>query len=253
MASIAPQSGDDVESGPGNRTELERLRAAHQDLLRAISHDLRAPLRHVTAFAPLLRELIDTPALPAAERTEALEFLGTMESAGQRLVLMLDGVLALSRVAAAPLRLEVVDLDKLVRHVIDQQRAIAPPGRIDWRIDALPPVHADVALLRPALVALIGNALKFTERTDHASVRVSASRDADGRYRLQVQDNGAGFDMVRAQGLFDLFQRLHPEREFKGVGAGLALVRAVAERHGGTVSARASVGAGCCVEMVWPA
>ncbi len=237
--------------------ECERLRGAHQDLLRAISHDLRAPLRHVTAFAPLLRDLIDTPDLPTAERAEALDFLGTMEQAGQRMGLMLDGVLALSRVAAAPVRLEPVDLGKLVHQVVSQltQQCLAgTPGRkIDWRIDPLPTVQADAALLRPALVALVGNAIKFTERAERVFIRVSGAEDSGGRCRLRVEDNGVGFDMARAQGLFDLFQRLHPEREFKGVGAGLALVRAVAERHGGSVNAQATPGMGCCVEMVWPA
>lgn len=237
----------------GELADCERLRAAHQDLLRAISHDLRAPLRHVTAFAPLLRELIDTPVLPAVERTEALEFLGMMEQAGQRMVLMLDGVLALSRVAAAPIRLEPLDLDVLVHQVVDRLASAAPDRHIKWCIEPLPTVLADAGLLRPALAALLGNAMKFTERTDQACVRVAASHDADGRCCLRVQDNGAGFDMACAQGLFGLFQRLHPEREFKGVGAGLALVRAVAERHGGTVSAQASAGSGCCIEMVWPA
>lgn len=252
MAGTTPQTGGCVHAEPDNRDERGLWRAADHDLLRVVSHDLRAPLRHVTAFAPLLRELIDIPEFPVQKRSEALEFLQTMEHAGQRMTLMLDATLAVYRVATASLRVESVDLRKLIQPLIDQVSATAPTRSVEWRIGGLACVCADIALLRPALLALISNAWKFTKNTEQALVHLSASQDPDGQYRLCVQDNGAGFDMLHSQGLFDLFQRLHPEREFKGVGAGLALVRAVAQKHGGAVRAHASVGAGCCVEMVWP-
>ncbi len=231
--------------------ELARFQAAHQDLLRAISHDLRAPLRHVTAFAPLLRELVDTPALAPAERAEALEFLGTMEHAGQRMGLMIDGLLALSRASAVPLRVEDVDLEKCVRQVVNELTRQTRLGSIDWQLGALPIIRADAALLHLALLALLSNAVKFSARADAPLIRVFAEH-AESVFTLTVQDNGAGFDMAHSAGLFGLFQRLHHEREFEGVGAGMALVRAVAERHGGSVQARADVGQGCVVELRWP-
>lgn len=243
---ISPAQGA-VDAG----SELVRLQTAHQDLLRAISHDLRAPLRHVTAFAPLLRELVDTPALGTGERAEALEFLGTMEHAGQRMGYMIDGLLALSRVAAAPLHLEDVDLDALTRRVIAQLSPQAQGRRIDWQFNALPIVRADAALLHMALVALLGNAIKFSAAVATPCVRIEAAQNERSAC-ITVQDNGAGFDMAHTAGLFGLFQRLHPERDFKGVGAGLALVRAVADRHSGVVQAQAAVGEGCTVRLRWP-
>ena len=250
----APAHGTQEAQG---MQELARLRAAHQDLLRAISHDLRAPLRHVTAFAPLLREIVEPAALPAAEHAEALEFLSTIEQAGQRMGRMIDGLLALSRIQAASLRVEAVDLARLVPQVVDALAPAAAGRSIDWRLGPeLGVVQADEALLRQLLKELLANAIKFTRNTPAPCIAVRAARSGSesgtGAWTLQVQDNGAGFDGAQAHGLFAMFQRLHPEREFEGVGAGLAIVRAVAQRHGGGVSAQAAPGDGCTVEVVWP-
>ncbi|MGP1628513.1 MAG: sensor histidine kinase [Giesbergeria sp.] len=254
MVSTAPESlGDNTPGAPAAEVELAQLRAAHQDLLRAISHDLRAPLRHITAFAPLLREIVAPAALPPAEHAEALEFLDTMEHAGQRMGRMIDGLLALSCIQAAPLRIETVDLQHLLPQVVDEV-SLALQGRtITWQIPPqLPAVQADAQLLRQLLKELLANAVKFTRLSCAPCIAVSCARDAAGLCHLSVRDNGVGFDMARSKGLFGLFQRLHPERAFEGVGAGLALVAAVAARHGGSVGAQAEVGQGCTVTLQWP-
>lgn len=240
--------------GEAPAQELARLRAAHQDLLRAISHDLRAPLRHITAFAPLLREILEPAALLPSEREEALEFLGTMEQAGQRMGRMLDALLALSRIQAAPLRIETVDLRHLLAQVANDLSSASQGRAIAWQIvPPLPAVQADAQQLRLLLKELLANAIKFTRHCPVPHIAVACTRDASsGLCRLSVQDNGVGFDKAQSKGLFDLFQRLHPEREFEGVGAGLALVAAIAGRHGGSVSAQAEVGQGCTVTVQWP-
>lgn len=252
MASSAPESPAAGASATPAEAELALLRAAHQDLLRAISHDLRAPLRHITAFAPLLRELIEPAPLPAPEHAEALEFLGTMEQAGQRMGRMIDALLALSRLHAAPLRLETVDLQRLVGQLVDELRPADPNGAIAWDIAPLPAVRADAQQLRLLLKELLGNAVKFSRGQPAPRIAVSCTRGADGQWQLRVQDNGVGFDMGQSQGLFGLFQRLHPERAFEGVGGGLALVAAIARRHGGSVRAQAAPGQGCTVTVAWP-
>ena len=254
MVRSAPEILENAMFGaPAGEAELVRLRAAHQDLLRAISHDLRAPLRHITAFAPLLREILEPAALPPAEREEALEFLGTMEQAGQRMGRMIDALLALSRIQAAPLRMETVDLQRLLPQVMDEVAGAAQGRAIDWQISPqLPEVQADAQLLRLLLKELLVNALKFTRHYPAPRIVVSCIRDAPGLCRLSVQDNGAGFDMAQSQGLFGLFQRLHPEREFEGMGAGLGLAAAVAARLGGSVDAQAEKGRGCTVTLQWP-
>ncbi len=254
MVSSPPESFENpISAAPPAELELARLRAAHEDLLRAISHDLRAPLRHITAFAPLLREILEPAPLAPPEREEALEFLGTMEQAGQRMGRMIDALLALSRVEAAPLRMEAVDLQRLLARVLDEVAGTAQGRSIDWQIaPQLPEVQADAQLLRLLLKELLANAIKFTRPCPQPCIKVSCERDAAGQWVLRVQDNGVGFDMAQSKGLFGLFQRLHPEREFEGVGGGLALVGAVAARLGGSVSAQAEPGRGCTISLRWP-
>lgn len=254
MVSSAPDiSGSLKSAAPSPEVELVRLRAAHQDLLRACSHDLRAPLRHITAFAPLLREILEPAALSTLEREEALEFLGTMEQAGQRMTRMLEGLLALSRVQAAQLRIETVDLQRLVAPLVETLAANVQGREIEWVVSPqLPEVQADADQLRLLLKELLANAIKFTRASPAARIAISGTRDAAGVCRLSVEDNGAGFDMAQSKGLFGLFQRMHPERAFEGVGAGLALVAAIAARHGGSVGAQAAPAQGCTVTLQWP-
>ena len=110
-------------------------------------------------------------------------------------------------------------------------------------------MHGDAALLRQLLAELLGNALKFTRGRDPARIAVTAEQGADGSLVLRVQDNGAGFNPAQSAGLFGVFQRLHREAEFDGVGVGLAAVRAIAQRHGGEASATAVPGVGCTVSV----
>jgi light-regulated signal transduction histidine kinase (bacteriophytochrome) len=235
--------------------QLAEQGAALQAWTHAVSHDLRAPLRHITSFGPLVHELLqEAPGLDAATRQEALEFLATMDQSARRMGRMLDGLLQLARIARAPFTPQTVDLGALVHEV---REALAPrcaDRTVQWQADGpWPTVQGDPALLRQLLAELIGNALKFTQARSPAQIRVTGECGADGHCTLCVQDNGVGFDPARAQALFGIFQRLHRESEFDGVGCGLAAVRAIAQRHGGTVSAQAAPGAGCTVSVCWSA
>ncbi len=240
------------------------LAAAQEEFLRAVSHDLRAPLRHVTAYGELVRELLtellaDTATQPdkagAQKQTlqEALDFLATMAQSAQRMGRMLDGLLALSRAQRAPLACAPVDVTALLAEV----RALLAPeaaGRtVEWQIAPdLPALWADAALLRDVLRELLGNALKFTRGRAVARIAVrSAGADGDCCVLL-VEDNGVGFETARAGALFGVFQRLHREEDFAGVGAGLALCRAIAERHGARIDITAAPDAGCTVRLQWP-
>lgn len=233
--------------------ELAELRAAQEEFLRAVSHDLRAPLRHITSYGPLVAELLQDAGLEGEAAQEAQAFLSTMDQSARRMGRMLDGLLALSGIARAPLQCQSVALGELVAQV-QAALATAAEGRaVQWQIAPdLPSVQGDAALLRQMLVELLGNALKFTRGRDLACIAVDGERDADGRVTLRVQDNGAGFNPAQAASLFGVFQRLHRESEFEGVGTGLAAVRAIARRHGGEASATAAPGAGCTVSVIWP-
>ena len=239
-----------------SQRQVADIAAAQEEFLRVVSHDLRAPLRHVTSYGKLVREVLgDLPAdvLQSPPLQEAQEFVGTMEQSARRMALMLDGLLALSRVGRAPLHLQPVALSAAV----GKARAALPAAEAaQWSVAAdLPTVQADPALLHELLVQVLGNALKFSQHQPAPSIAVRtvpAERGA-GWVAWEVQDNGAGFNPERAAGLFGIFQRLHRETEFDGVGAGLAVCRAIAERHGAYITATAAVGQGCTVRVEWPA
>ena len=205
--------------------ELAELRAAQAEFLRAVSHDLRAPLRHITSYGPLVAELLQDAGLQGDGLQEAQSFLATMDQSARRMGRMLDGLLALSHIARAPLQRQPVELGALVAEVQATLAARAQGRAVEWQIAAdLPRVLGDATLLRQMLVELLGNALKFTHGRVPACIAVDGERGADGRATLRVQDNGAGFNPAQAAGLFGVFQRLHREAEFEGVGAGLAAV-----------------------------
>lgn len=260
---------------------LADMAAAHEEFLRAVSHDLRAPLRHITSYGPLVTEVLQEAdgALPTGQALqEALEFLATMEQSARRMGRMLDALLALSRVARAPLQLQLLSRAEVADLIAQVQDALAPraAGRaVQWQLTlADRPVRADAALLRQLLTELLDNALKFTRGREPAHIAITLAVEppgasdatgagdartpddpasAGGQVTLHVQDNGAGFAPAQSAGLFGVFQRLHRESEFDGVGAGLAVVRAIAQRHGGQASATATPGQGCTVCVTWPA
>lgn len=236
--------------------QLAQMAAAHKDFLRGVSHDLRAPLRHITSYGPLVTELLQeagsTP-LTTESMQEALEFLDTMEHAARRMGRMLDGLLSLSRISHLPLQIQPVALSELVAQIQAQWMASIKGREVQWHIGPhLPTVQADATLLHQMLTELLGNALKFTQGRDVAQITITAERNAQGSIALSVQDNGVGFNPAQAAGLFGVFQRLHPEGEFEGVGAGLATVRAIAKRHGGDATATAVLGQGCTISVTWP-
>ena len=242
--------------------QIAAMSAAHEDFLRAVSHDLRAPLRHITSYGPLVAEVLQDSGLAGDTLAEAQEFLGTMDQSARRMGRMLDGLLALSRIARAPMERQPVSLAVLVA---EAQAAIAAQtqGRtVQWQVAPEgASLHGDPALLRQLLTALLDNALKFTQgqgvaciaiQVDEGGAAQTGGNPSAEALTLHVQDNGVGFQPAQAAGLFGVFQRLHREAEFDGVGTGLASVRAIAQRHGGDASATAAPGAGCTVSVVLP-
>ena len=240
-----------------SQQQVADMAAAQEEFLRAVSHDLRAPLRHVTSYGTLVREVLgDLPpeVVQGAEVQDALGFLATMDQSARRMGLMIDGLQALVRASRAPLRLQPVPLADAIAQARAALAAAEVGRALEWNVDAdLPTLQADPALLQDLLVQLLGNALKFTRPVAHACIMVSADAAPAGEVAFTVQDNGAGFGPARAGGLFGVFQRLHRETEFEGVGMGLALCRAIAQRHGAQISADAVPGEGCTVRVQWPA
>lgn len=220
----------------------QRLEAANHELESfsySVSHDLRAPLRHVRGFASLLAkrslDLLDT---------QSRDYLNEIVTGAERMGRLIDDLLAFSRTVHAEMKLEVVEVGRMVEGI----RADLEPelsGRVvDWKVGPLPSVRADPALLRQVLVNLLTNAVKYTRKRSRAVIEVTAAEGAGGEVVFHVKDNGAGFDMSQAGRLFGVFQRLHRDEEFEGTGIGLATVQRIVIRHGGRIWAEGQVDKG---------
>jgi len=218
----------------------------------SVSHDLRAPLRHIAGFADKLgRHLGEN----VDEKTA--HYLGVIGSSARRMSALIDDLLVYSRLGRSAMRLQSVDLQSMVadtRAMLDSNAAAEQPGhRIEWRITPLPIVIGDENMLRQVWLNLLGNAVKYSSGSEPALIEVDCRRTDDGGYAFTVRDNGAGFDMQYAGKLFGVFQRLHSASEFPGTGVGLASVRRVLGRHGGRIWAEAEPGKGAAFHFTLPA
>ncbi|CAM5242392.1 sensor histidine kinase [Rhodanobacter lindaniclasticus] len=214
----------------------------------SVSHDLRAPLRHVAGFVRKLEHH-----LAGQLDDKASHYIGVIDSAAQRMALLIDDLLVFSRLGRGPLRLQAVDMQSLVEEARALAESAAEGRRIVWTIEPLPMVIGDANMLRTVWQNLLGNAVKYTGHCEVARIEVSAGRSNRGDYEFAVTDNGAGFDMQYVDKLFGVFQRLHRASDFPGNGIGLANVRRIITRHGGKVWAQAAPDRGATFHFSLPA
>jgi len=210
-----------------------QLEAANQELQAfsySVSHDLRAPLRHILGFV----ELLEKGAGPSLSEDNLLH-LTTITEAAKRMGQLIDDLLAFARVGRADLRKGKVNLDDLVQETLRDFQAPTKDRNIIWKIDPLPHVWADRALLRMVLVNLLSNAVKFTGARAEAKIEIGGAPNENGENVIFIRDNGAGLNPRYAGKLFGVFQRLHSQSEFEGTGIGLANVQRIILRHGGRV------------------
>ena len=215
----------------------------------SVSHDLRAPLRHIDGFSNLLEKRA-----AASLDDESRRFLAIISRAAQQMGKLIDDLLAFSRIGRSPLRHETVAHDRLIAEVIADAGYDTAGRAVAWEIGPLPTGHGDPALLRQVWRNLLDNAVKYSGKTAQAQVKVAAVHDpATEEYVFSVRDNGVGFDMAYADKLFGVFQRLHGPAEFEGTGIGLANVRRIIGRHGGRTWAEARVNEGATFYFSLPA
>nr|PZN03757.1 MAG: hypothetical protein DIU74_05075 [Pseudomonadota bacterium] len=212
----------------------------------SVSHDLRAPLRHISGFASLLGE---RPSVQ--EDAEAQRLIGVVTRAAGRMAALIDDLLAFSRVSRLQMETQDVPLGELVRDIVQEFNLASPDRQVRWIVHELPVVHGDRQLLRAVLVNLLDNALKYTRPRATAVIEVG-SGEAGDMVAVYVRDNGVGFDMQYAEKLFGVFQRLHSQEEFEGTGVGLANVQRIVERHGGRVWAQGEPGKGATFWFTLP-
>jgi len=203
----------------------------------SVSHDLRAPLRHLNGFLSLLVKH------PAALDATQQRYLEVISRSAQRMGLLIDDLLSFSRMGRAELRWSRVNLAELVRETQTDLVSGLEGRVVQWQVQPLPEVQGDPAMLRQVLANLLGNALKYSRPRNPTVIEVGSETNADEEI-VFVRDNGVGFDMQYVGKLFGVFQRLHDREEFEGTGIGLANVRRIISRHGGRTWAESRPGEG---------
>jgi PAS domain S-box-containing protein len=220
---------------------VDELRSVNRELesfSSSVSHDLRAPLRHVDGFARILKEEHSAKMTP-----EAIRYLDRILTAATHMGQLIDDLLNLAKIGRLELRRERSQIAWLVKQAIAELPAEAKERNIEWWVEPLPELNCDARLLKLIFANLLSNAVKFTRKQENAVIEVG-SRVTDGQPTILVRDNGVGFDMQYADKLFGVFQRLHRQEDFEGTGIGLATVQRIVRRHGGEIWAESKVNSG---------
>jgi signal transduction histidine kinase len=226
-----------------------KLEAANRELESfsySVSHDLRSPLRAIDGYSLMLEEDYGSQLDENGRR-----YIQTIRSGSQRMAALIDDLLTFSRLSRQSLNRQTVDMTALARRAAAEVLEGQPEPRPRVRIEDLPTVPGDPALLRQVWTNLIGNAVKYSSKSTTPEVQVRAAARA-GVVRYEVQDNGVGFDMRYADKLFGVFQRLHSIDEYPGTGVGLAIVQRIITRHEGEVTAQGERGKGATFGFTLP-
>jgi signal transduction histidine kinase len=229
----------------------EQLTAANKELEAfsySVSHDLRAPLRHISGFAELLRKSSGDGLDATGSR-----YLRLISESAVKMGELIDALLVFSRMGRAEMMRTTVDLNAIVRAA--QQEAIQadPSRRVEWAIQALPSVTGDPRMLQLVFANLLSNAFKYSRTRELARIEVGCQQNGPDQAVIFVRDNGVGFDMTYATRLFGVFQRLHRTEDFEGTGIGLANVQRIVARHGGRVWADSEPDKGATFYVALPA
>jgi PAS domain S-box-containing protein len=233
-----------------NAARLEAVNGELEAFSYSVSHDLRAPLRHIDGFASLLQK--NAAAQLDATARRHLDFIS---GAARQMGRLIDDLLSFSRMGRAALQPTQVDHSALVAAIVREGRYAQSHPTLTWRIDPLPAAHGDPAMLRQVWANLIDNAVKYSAKTPQPRIEISAyPAGAEQQETVYfVRDNGAGFDPRYIDKLFGVFQRLHTANEFEGTGIGLANVRRIITRHGGRTWAEGRPGGGATFYFSLPA
>ncbi|MGB7729821.1 MAG: ATP-binding protein [Candidatus Acidiferrum sp.] len=230
--------GLNVELGKRS-AELEAINEELEAFAYSISHDLRAPLRHMSGFT----ELLQKRAAPALDE-KSNRYIAMILDSAKRMGDLIDDLLAFSRIGRTETQKTPVSLAQLAREAIAEVRQDTEGRNIAWKIGGLPDFSGDRAMLRLVLVNLISNAIKFTRTRERAEIEIGCLDENNNDLIVFVKDNGVGFDMKYVNKLFGVFQRLHQSDAFEGTGIGLATVQRIIHRHGGKVWADGVVDGG---------
>jgi K+-sensing histidine kinase KdpD len=216
--------------------ELESTNKELESFAYSVSHDLRAPLRHVVGFSELLQKQAASLLDDKSQR-----YIRTILDSAKKMGKLIDDLLSFSRLGRAETKKSLVNLEQLVKDVVSEIEQETRGREIAWKIDALPVCYGDRSMLMLVLANLVSNAVKFTRMRTRAEIEIGCADGDNDDLEVFVRDNGAGFDMQYTNKLFGVFQRLHRADEFEGTGIGLATVQRIIHRHGGKVRAEGAV------------
>lgn len=225
--------------------ELQRSNKELEAFSYSVSHDLRAPFRHIVGFAQLLRER------ETSLDDKSRRYLQTISDAAVSAGRLVDDLLNFSQLGRAPIMSKPVDMNKLVAEVMKSIQMDFGERSIEWSVESLPQAWGDATLLRQVWYNLIENAVKYTRPRNPARISISGETEEHAT-RYSVCDNGVGFDMAYVGKLFGVFQRLQRAEDFDGTGIGLAFVRRIIEKHSGSITAEGEVDKGARFTFVLP-
>ncbi|MTK63575.1 MAG: GHKL domain-containing protein [Methanobacterium sp.] len=231
------------------KLEAIKLEDANNELeafAYSVSHDLRVPLRAIDGFSRIVIEDYEQEL-----DEEGVRLLNIIRDNTKKMGQLIDDILLLSRAGRQEMNIGKLDLTSLAKNVYNEFQQETSTRNIDFVVEDTPQVEADRALMTQVLTNLIGNAIKFTKKTEHPRIEFGYSED-ESNYIYHVKDNGAGFNMKYYDKLFGLFQRLHSQEEFEGTGVGLSIVQRIVSRHNGRVWGEGEVGKGATIYFSLP-
>ena len=230
------------------KLQADKIEAVNKELESfgySVSHDLRAPLRHIDGYVDLLREKQEVLG------EDGIRYMKVISETATQMGTLIDSLLAFSRMGRAAMKLEWVDTTEMVARVQEELSPETHGRKIEWTIGELPKVYVDRALFKQVWMNLLGNALKYSRNRDVSRIAISCKK-IPNELEFSITDNGAGFEMKYADKLFGIFQRLHFKEEFEGTGIGLANVQRIIARHGGRTWAHGEVNAGATFYFTLP-
>ena len=227
-------------------SQLEAVNKELESFSYSVSHDLRAPLRHISGFADMLANDTNDQLSEKAQH-----YLFTITDSARKMGILIDDLLSFSRTGRTEIRITSFSMNQVVKDAIKQVEISNADRNIEWEIAILPKISGDYNLLLFVWINLVDNAVKYTRKREKAIIQIDCHREKE-EYIFSICDNGAGFDMKYAQKLFGVFQRLHSSSEFEGTGIGLANVRRIILRHGGRTWAEAKPDKGATFYFTLP-
>jgi PAS domain S-box-containing protein len=220
----------------------EQLVSANKELEAfsySVSHDLRAPLRHIGGFVDLLKKSIGSTLDEINNH-----YLTVVSDSARQMGKLIDDLLNFSKMGRASLSNTNINLNELVQKIVHELDSFITNKNLEWKIDNMPGIYADYSLIKQVMINLISNAIKYSVKTAKPQIEIGFKYSDEKEIIIFVKDNGAGFDMKYADKLFGVFQRLHTSEEYEGTGIGLAIVRRIILKHGGKTWAEAEAGKG---------